>query len=230
MLEPPLPPPPRIGRPLKWPRRVMAGAIFHLVRPGRAWRMLPRHFPPWQAVHSQPHRWRRGGGLARMHDAPREHAREKEGRHREPSAAIIASQTARTTGAGGPARGFDAGKKTLGRKRHLPVDAPGPVLLAHIHAASLHDTVGARQRVETTPATALPRLEPVWADGAGIGPFPAWPGEARGWRVDVPFHRRRQAWRHGLEERPKGFQVIPRRWVVERTIAWLSRPRRLARD
>ena len=102
--------------------------------------------------------------------------------------------------------------------------------LAHIHAASLHDTVGARQRVETTPATALPRLEPVWADGAGIGPFPAWPGEARGWRVDVPFHRKRQAWRHGLEERPKGFQVIPRRWVVERTIAWLSRSRRLARD
>lgn len=230
VLEPLLPPPSRIGRPLKWPRRAMAEAIFYLVRSGCAWRMLPRHFPPWQTVHSQLHRWRRDGTLKRLHDALREHAREREGRQREPSAAVIDSQTARTTGAGGPGRGFDAGKKTFGRKRHLLVDASGLVLLAHIHAASLHDTVGARQMVEMTSPTALPRLELVWADGAYTGPFATWLSEARGWRVEVPFHRKRQAWRYGLEERPKGFQVIPRRWVVERTIAWLSRSRRLARD
>ena len=128
-----------------------------------------------------------------MHDALREHTREKEGRHREPSVAIIDSQTARTTGAGGPDRGFDAGKTTFGRKRHLLVDASGLVLLAHVHAASLHDTVGARQMVEMTSPTSLLRLELVWADGAYTGPFAAWLGEARGWRVEVPFHCQRQA-------------------------------------
>jgi putative transposase len=110
------------------------------------------------------------------------------------------------------------------------VDASGLILLAHIHTASLHDTVGSRQMIETTLPTALPRLDLVWADGAYTGPFAQWLDQAKGWRVEIPFHRRRQAWRYGLEEKPKGFQVIPCRWVVERTIAWLSRSRRLARD
>lgn len=76
----------------------------------------------------------------------------------------------------------------------------------------------------------LPRLELVWADGAYTGLFATWLNQARCWRVDVPFHRQRQAWRYGLEEKPKGFQIIPCRWVVERTFAWLARARRLARD
>ncbi len=165
-----------------------------------------------------------------MHDALRERARQKSGRDREPSAAVIDSQTSRATGVGGPERGFDAGKKTFGRKRHLLVDVSGLILLAHVHAANIHDTAGAKQMVEAAPAADLPRLQHVWADGAYTGPFAAWLGEARGWRVEVPFHRQRQAWRYGLEERPKGFHVIPRSWVVERTFAWLSRSRRLARD
>jgi putative transposase len=208
----------------------MAEAIFYLVRSGCAWRMLPRHFPPWPMVHSQLTRWRKDGTLRRMHDRLREHAREKGGRHREPSAAVINSQTARTTGGGGPDRGFDAAKRTFGRKRHILVDASGLILLAHIHTASLHDTAGARQMIEAVPITALPRLELVWADGAYTGPFAKWLEKARNWRMEVPFHRQCQAWRYGLEERPAGFQVLPRRWVVERTFAWLSRSRRLARD
>jgi putative transposase len=181
-------------------------------------------------VHSQLTRWRKDGTLRRMHDRLREQAREKDGRDREPFAAVIDSQTARTTGAGGPDRGFDAAKKTFGRKRHILVDASGLILLAHIHAASLHDTVGARQMIEAAPMAALPRLELVWADGAYTGPFATWRGKARNWRMEVPFHRQRQAWRYGLEERPAGFHVLPRRWIVERTFAWLSRSRRLARD
>jgi putative transposase len=195
VLKPLLPPPSRRGRPLKWPRSEMAEAIFSLVRSGCAWRMLPRHFPPWQTVHSQLTRWRRDGTLKRLHDALREHAREAAGREREPSAAIIDSQTARATGAGGPGRGFDAGKKTFGRKRHLLVYVSGLILLAHIHAASFHDTVGARQMVEATPTAVLPWLGLVWADGAYTGSFATWMRQVRGWRVEVSFHRQRQAWR-----------------------------------
>jgi putative transposase len=181
-------------------------------------------------VHSQLTRWRKDGTLQRMHDRLREHAREKKGRDREPSAAIVDSQTARAAGTGGPDRGFDAAKKTFGRKRYILVDVSGLILLTHIHAASLHDTVGARQMVKAAPMAALPRLELVWADGAYTGPFATWLEKERGWHMEVPFHRQRQAWRYGLEERPAGFNVLPRRWVVEWTFAWLSRSRRLARD
>jgi len=214
VLAPLLPSPSRIGRPPKWSRRIMAEAIFYFVRSGCARRMLPRHVPPWPTVHSQLTRWRKDGTLKRMHDRLREHAREQEGRDREPSAAVVDAQTARAAGAGGPERGFDAGKKAFGRKRHILVDASGLILLAHIQTASLHDTVGARQMVEAAPTAALPRLELIWADGAYAGPFAKWLKQERGWRVQVPFHRQRQAWRYGLEERPKGFHVIPRRWVV----------------
>ena len=203
-LEPLLPPRPRTGRPPKWSRRVMADAIVHLVRSGCSWRMLPPHFPPWPTVHCQLARWHRDGTLKRMHDRLRELAREHEGRQAEPTAAVIDAQPARATGAGGAERGFDAGKKVWGRKRHILGDA--------------------------APPTVLPRLELIWADGADTGPFAARLAERRGWRVDVPFHRKRQAWRYGLEQKPNGFNVIPRRWVVERTFAWLSRSRRLARD
>jgi hypothetical protein len=162
-------------------------------------------------VHSQLTRWRKDGTLQRMHDRLREHAREKEGRDREPSAAIVDSQTARAAGTGGPDRGFDAAKKTFGRKRHILVDVSGLILLTHIHAASLHDTVGARQMVKAAPMAALPRLELVWADGAYTGPFATWLEKERGWHMEVPFHRQRQAWRYGLEERPADFNVLPRR-------------------
>ena len=230
VLEPLLPPPAPRGRPLKWPRRLLVEAAFYLVRSGCAWRMLPRCFPPWPTVFTHFRRWRLDGTLRRMHDRLRALAREAEGRRPEPSAAIIDSQTARSTGVGGPARGYDAAKRTAGRKRHILVDAAGLVLLAHVHAADLHDRLGAQALVGRAGPGELPRLELVWGDGAYAGTFARWLEAERGWRVEVPKHRKRHLWRYGLEERPKGFQVIPRRWVIERTFAWLSRSRRLARD
>jgi putative transposase len=101
------------------------------------------------------------------------------------------------------------------------------VLLAHVHAADLHDRLGAQALA--SPGE-LPRLELVWADGAYLGTFARWLAAERGWQVAVPQHRDRHLWRYGLEEKPKGFQVTPRRRLVERTFAWLSRSRRLARD
>lgn len=110
------------------------------------------------------------------------------------------------------------------------MDAVGLVLLAHVHAADLHDRLGAQLLVGRAGRGELSRLELVWADGAYAGTFARWLEAERGWRVEVPKHRGRQFWRYGLEDKPKGFQVIPRRWVVERTFAWLLRSRRLARD
>jgi putative transposase len=230
VLERLLPPPARTGRPRKWPRRLMAEAIFYLVRSGCAWRMLPRCFPPWRSVYSQFARWRRDGTLRRAHDGLRTMAREAAGRDAEPRAGIVDSQTARSAGVGGPARGYDGAKRVAGRKRHLLVDTSGLVLLACVHAADMRDALGARELVASAPPGALPRLGLVWGDGAYAGAFARWLEAERGWRVEVPRHPERHLWRYGLEERPRGFRVLPRRWVVERTFAWLSRSRRLARD
>jgi putative transposase len=192
--------------------------------------MLPTSFPPWQTVFAHFRRWRLDGTLRRAHDRLRALAREAEGRDAAPSAAIIDSQTVRATGVAGSARGYDAAKRTAGRKRHILVDAAGLILLAHVHAADLHDRSGAQLLVGRASQGELTRLELVWADGAYAGTFARWLEAERGWRLEVPKHRDRHLRRYGLEEKPKGFQVIPRRSVVERTFAWLSRSRRLARD
>jgi putative transposase len=127
-------------------------------------------------------------------------------------------------------RGYDGAKRLSGRKRHLLVDTKGLVLSAHVHAASLHDRDGAQRLLSDELAEKLPRLAVVWADAAYTGRFRSWVREERGWRVEVPRHPYRQLWRYGLEEKPRGFQVLPRRWVVERTFAWLGQARRLAKD
>ncbi|MBL6082635.1 transposase [Belnapia sp. T18] len=157
-----------------------------------------------------------------MHDRLPAVAREAAGRHPEPYAAIIDSQTARATGVSGTARGYDVAKRTACPKRHILVDAAGLVLLAHVHAADLHDRIGTQVFIGQASPGEFPRLELVWADGAYADTFARWLEAERGWRVEVPKHRDRHLWRYGLEEKLKSFQVIPRRWVVEWIFAWLS--------
>jgi putative transposase len=230
LLEPLLASSERRGRPPKWSARRIADAVFYLLRSGCAWRMLPREYPPWQTVYYHFRKWRRDGRLRQAHDRLRAAVREAEGRTSDPSGAILDSQAVKSTGVGGPERGYDGAKRLAGRKRHLLVDTNGLVLGVHVHAANLHDRDGAQRLLTDTLKEGLPRLAIVWADAAYTGRFREWMRNERGWRVEVPWHPDRQLWRYGLEEKPRGFQVLPRRWVIERTFAWLGHARRLAKD
>ena len=213
------------GRAPKWPTRQVANGVFYLLRrSGCSWRMLPREeYPPWQTVYYHLRKWRIDGRLRRRaHHRLREAVREAQGRETDPTAAVIDSQVVKTTPVGGgPERGFDGAKRLAGRKRHLLlVDTNGLVLAARVHGANLPDQDGGRRLLAEELQGDLPRMQLVWADGGYTRGFREWVEDERGWRVEVPHHRDRQLWRYGLEEKPRGFRVLPRRWVVERTFAW----------
>lgn len=228
ILEPLLSSAEKRGRPPKWPLRHVADAVFYLLRSGCSWRMLPHEYPPWQTAYYHFWKWRRDGRLRRAHDRLREAVREAEGRDRDPSAAVIDSQVVKTTPVGGPERGYDGAKRLAGRKRHILVDTNGLVLAARVHGADVPDRDGGRRLLED--GKGLSRMELLWADDAYTGGFREWLRRQLGWRLEVPHHPDRQLWRYSLEEKPHGFQVLPRRWVVERTFAWLGQARRLAKD
>ncbi len=181
-------------------------------------------------------KWRLDGRLRRAHDRLRSKAvREAEGREEpDPSAAVIDSRMVKTTPVAGPARGYDGGAKRLaGRKRHiLLVDTNGLVLAARGSTERTPSRPGRREAVvgRSTATGAAPDGAGVGRDGAYTGGLRRWAEEERGWRVEVPHHRDRQLWRYGLEEKPRGFRVLPRRWVVERTFAWLGLSRRFSKD
>ena len=165
----------------------MADAVFYLLRSGCAWRMLPREYPPWPTAYYHFRRRHREGALAVAHDLLRGEVRAREGRSRDPSAAVVDGQAVKTTGAGGTERGYDGAKRLSGRKRHLLVDTTGLVPAAGVHSVGLHDRDGGRRLLSADLRGWLPRLGLVWADGAYAGRFRERAQEERGLHVEIAY-------------------------------------------
>ena len=220
LIDPMLPPPNLDGRHEKHPRREIVNAIFYLLRTGCAWRHLPHDLPPWQTVYRYFRRWTDDGTLDRLHDALRDRLRDSDGRDPAASAGIIDAQSVKGADTVATAtRGYDAGKRVNGRKRHIVVDTLGLLMVVAVTSASVQDRDGGRAVLDRVRFV-MPSLVTVFADGGYAGRL-------------VIHARRRLRIAVELVKKPadqKGFVVLPRRWVVERTFAWLVRCRRLDHD
>jgi len=207
------------GRPIELDMRQVVNAIFYIVRTGCQWENLPKDYPNHHSVYYHYRKWCQDGTWRRINTALRKLDRQQRGRDEEPTAAIIDTQSVKTTEAGGE-RGYDAGKKINGRKRHIVVDTLGNLLDVVVHAAGIQDYHGAKQVLCKLMET-VSTLKKVWADGIyKKGGLIDWVRETLNIALDI------------IEREPGqvGFQVLPRRWVVERTFAWLGRYRRLSKD